>query len=347
MPDQPLSQHQIDVLVEAALAAPSMHNTQPWRFEINDRAIDVYLDRTRALPAEDPDGRALMISTGAAIFNLRCAAAHLDLDSWYGAAPAADEPDLVARIIVQPTLTPDRDLVKLYPQVARRHTSREPGRPVPLSADFRGRLTQAAASDGVQLTWLDPQGVQEVLRSGTTESLHGWADHARTVERARWISLERGDDGIPIAALGPRPAVFPAPVRDLGAGLPGRGRSRESYETEPVLAVLSSTGDGPADRLTAGIALERVLLTATQEGAHASFLNQALEYEQSRTDVQEVTGKPGFAQMVIRFSHSTITATTPRRAVADVVTVGPDRDRLITDRETARAAWPVSAPRPR
>ncbi|WP_133791642.1 nitroreductase family protein [Kribbella sp. VKM Ac-2571] len=55
---QQLSPDQIDVLLGAAVAAPSTHNTQPWRFEVQGDTVDVFLDRSRALPAEDSTGRA-------------------------------------------------------------------------------------------------------------------------------------------------------------------------------------------------------------------------------------------------------------------------------------------------
>lgn len=326
MSEQRLSQEQIDVLVSAALAAPSMHNTQPWRFAVDGAAIDVYLDPSRTLPAEDPTGRALLISTGAAVFNLRCAAASLGFDSWYGLTPTPDEPDLIGRMVLAPCTAPDRELAGLYRQINRRHTSREPGRPGTLSTDTRFGLVRAAMSEGAELTWLDPQAVQEVLHSGASAFLRGWTDHERTAERAQWISVERSDDGIPVAALGPRPAVFPTPVRDLGAGLPGRGRDRKAFETDPVLAVLSTDGDNALEHITAGMALERVLLEATREGLHASFLNQALEYADSRAEVQRITGRPGFAQMVIRFSHSPVVATTPRRTVANALKPNPTEE---------------------
>jgi hypothetical protein len=238
-----LEQQQIDVLVAAAVAAPSMHNTQPWRFEINGGAIDVFIDRSRALPAEDPTGRAVRIAAGATVFNLRCAVAWLGLDSWYGLLPSPDDPDLVARLVVAPTDSPDRRLAQLYPQIARRHTSREPGRSGTLSSHVRVVLAKAAMSEGLDLTWLE--------------------------------------------------------------------------------------ADGPVDQLVAGIALERVLLTATREGVRASFLNQALEYDDTRTAVQQLTGKPGFAQMVIRFSNSPATVPTPRRPVAEVVRSGREADEVV------------------
>ncbi|MFK4088256.1 Acg family FMN-binding oxidoreductase [Kribbella sp. NPDC020789] len=322
MPDQ-LSPDQIDVLISAATAAPSMHNTQPWRFEVDGSVIDIHLDRSRALPAEDPTGRALRIASGAAVFNLRCAAAYLGLHSWYGLMPCSDDPDHVVRVIIAPTMPPDAELAGLYHQIAFRHTSREPGLPLALSAANRMLLSGAAMAEGLELTWLQPDTIRTVLTMNARALLRGWADHDRTAERAHWIGGTRTADGIPGAALGPRPDVSPAPVRNLSAGLPGRPRTQRPYETEPTIAVLSADADSPADQVSVGMTLERILLIATRQGLRASFLNEPLEYDDSRAEVQAATGKPGFAQMIIRFSYSPIAATTPRRPVEEVVHVLP------------------------
>ena len=55
--------------------APSVPNTQPWRFVAVDDSINLYADRSRALPISDPDERALHISCGAALMNLKLAMA--------------------------------------------------------------------------------------------------------------------------------------------------------------------------------------------------------------------------------------------------------------------------------
>jgi nitroreductase len=52
-------------LISLAARAPSVHNTQPWRFEVSERAIELYADASRQL-LEDPAGREMLISCGAA-----------------------------------------------------------------------------------------------------------------------------------------------------------------------------------------------------------------------------------------------------------------------------------------
>ncbi|GAA1615579.1 nitroreductase [Kribbella sancticallisti] len=314
-----LSMEQIDLLLKAAVAAPSMHNTQPWRFEIDRHAINIYLDGSRALPAEDPTGRAMRIAAGAATFNLRCAAAAMGCGSWFGLMPDRYDPDLVARVVVEPINEPDRVLKQLAQEIPRRHTSREPVRPVHLAAEVRALLSKAAMTEQAELTWLPAPKVKEVLDLLVDTDLREIGDWHRRAERAHWVGGERSTDGVPSSVLGPRSAAYPSPVRDMGTSPTDQTRSRAVFEADPVLAVLSTNADTRADQVAAGLALQRMLLTATREGLKASFLNQPLEYDDLRRAVQRSTGKPGHAHMVIRFGHSTVTATTPRRPVSAFV----------------------------
>lgn len=327
MSDDQLSPHQIDVLLTAAVAAPSMHNTQPWRFEVEGHVVDVYLDGSRALPAEDPTGRAMRIATGAAVFNLLCAAASLGCDTWLGLCPDRGDPDLVARIVLEPGSAPDPEQTRLYREIPRRHTSRTPIQSDPLSQDDRLCLISAALKEHTELTWLTPHQVETVKDLVLDTDLREIHDWHRSAERTHWIGGERPQDGVPSSALGPRSDHYPSAVRDLGTAPRDRTRPRAAFEENPVLAVLSTESDEPADQVNAGIALERVLLTATGRGIAASFLNQPLEYDDLRGRIQRLTGKPGFADMVIRFGTSSSPVATGRRPLADVVTIRPKEEK--------------------
>ena len=60
-------------VVTAAGMAPSLFNTQPWRFLLCPDRIEVHADLGRRLIAHDPEDRELRIACGAALFNLRLA----------------------------------------------------------------------------------------------------------------------------------------------------------------------------------------------------------------------------------------------------------------------------------
>jgi hypothetical protein len=320
----------VEAMLAAAVAAPSMHNTQPWRFEIDGRVIDVILDGSRTLPAEDPTGRAMRIAAGAATFNLRCAAESLGYGTWFGLAPyPSDVPELLARIVVEPTATRDEELTDLAHQIPYRHTDRNPSDAVPLAGGGPGTLLQAAADDGAELTWLGDDDVRRVLDLVLDADLREIHDWRRRAERSRWIGGVRTADGVPSSALGPRSVRYPAVVRDLGTRPVDRLRAANLFEEHPNLAVLSTACDAPADQVAAGAALERVLLTATRAGVNASFLNQPLEYDDLRRTVQRLTGRPGHAHMIIRFGHPRPDRTpsplkrTARRPLTDVLPTHP------------------------
>ena len=68
----PILAAQASYLIEVARRAPSLHNTQPWRFTVSGDAIELYPDARRQLHV-DPDGREMIISCGAALYGLRLA----------------------------------------------------------------------------------------------------------------------------------------------------------------------------------------------------------------------------------------------------------------------------------
>jgi hypothetical protein len=308
----------IDILLAAAVAAPSMHNTQPWRFDVQGHVIDIYLDGSRTLPAEDPTGRAMRIAAGAATFNLRCAAETLGYGTWFGLAPyPREDPDLLARIVLEPTQASDEELAELAEQIPRRHTDRNPSDATPIAEDIRVALMQAAYAEGAELVWLGEPEIRAVLDLTLQTDLREIRDWHRSAERARWVGGARPAEGIPSSALGPRPAGYPGTVRDLGTRPLDRLRDQSAFETHPDIAVLCTDDDEPADQVAAGAALERLLLVAARAGVSASFLNQPLEYDDLRTKVQRLTRHPGYADMIIRFSHTHPGPGTARRPLTD------------------------------
>jgi hypothetical protein len=89
---------QLCFLLHYAVLAPSVHNTQPWLFKVVDDAVELYADRTRALPVIDPDDRELTISCGAALLHLRLALRHFGYAGDIATFPDPDDPDLLACI---------------------------------------------------------------------------------------------------------------------------------------------------------------------------------------------------------------------------------------------------------
>lgn len=307
-----LTADEIAILIRAAGAAPSMHNTQPWRFEVAGAVVDVLLDADRALPAEDPTGRLVRIGLGAATFNLRVAAAMLGHAATVVSDPDPARQDIVARLFLGSRGT-GGELGALYGEVHSRHTYRGPMTDLPVDDRLRTVLHEAARSEGAALVWLDAGQVQQVIGLVVEAEVLDHADEARRTEFAHWIGGEREYDGVPSGALGPRPDESPLAYRDLGSDVDEEQREPASFESVPQIAVLVAPTDGPAEWLRAGMALQRVLLVASAHGVSASFVNQPLEHPEQRGYVRTIVGS-GQPQQIIRLGYpSGPGVRTPRR----------------------------------
>ena len=141
---QPLT-HRI---VEFACLAPSVHNTQPWRWRIrNDHLIELWADRDRQLRVADPDGRNLAISCGAALHHFMVASRALGAISTVDLTPVGGEPGLLATIRLSPGRTAS-DAAESLEVLTRRRTDRRRFTSWPVPESRLAHLTRAAAGWG-------------------------------------------------------------------------------------------------------------------------------------------------------------------------------------------------------
>jgi nitroreductase len=303
----------------AATAAPSIHNTQPWRFRPHGVAVDVYADRTRRLGVVDPTGREMLISLGAALFNLRVAILTRGRQAIIKLLPTELEPDLVATVAVaQPT--PIGSTVRaLARAIPLRHTNRRPFTNTPVPPRVLADLSAAAHVEGGSLSVLDSAGRDAVLALVRTAEAQQRASVRYQLELAEWTAAAYGRmDGVPPEAFGPWSAMEVVPIRDFGLVQPARRRDVAEFENEPTIAVLYIGGDTPYQWLRAGEALERVLLTATVRGLATSMMSQPLEIPELRQLLHDPGGMH-VAQVILRFGYGQPSPPSPRRPLEDVL----------------------------
>ncbi|MFC7479169.1 hypothetical protein ACFQX7_02565 [Luedemannella flava] len=117
-----------------ALRAPSVFNSQPWRWRVSDDAVELWADRDRRLTALDPDGLLLGVSCGAALHHLRTALAADGDEALVERLPEPASPDLLARVTLRGRsvrAASEIDVAR-YTVIARRRTDRRPVANVPL-----------------------------------------------------------------------------------------------------------------------------------------------------------------------------------------------------------------------
>ena len=314
-----LGQDARTTLLTAAALAPSMHNTQPWRFEVGPTSVRVYRDLERWLRVGDPNKSALYMSLGAAVLNLRVAAAELGRLPHVAMLPDPNVPDLVARLELATGLGADAELATLFPYLARRRTSRMPFSDRRIPDSVVRELTRAARCEGALLRLeRDPGRVRRLLGLAAEGSTDELFDLEALVERAHWVGGDRAADGVPAYALGPVPVDRSAVVRDLAVRQVDRERATARFERHPVLAVLSVRRDDKLGWLNAGQALQRVLLSAARSGLSASFMSQALSSGEHRWLVHEPSDGQMYPQMLMRLGYGRLPDPTPRRPLEDL-----------------------------
>jgi hypothetical protein len=309
-----------------AVLAPSSHNSQPWRFIVDGDTVLLCADRMRALPVVDPFDRELVISCGAALFNLRVALSHFGLGYAITLLPSGAEPDVLAQVRVLTGGGCDASVASLFNSIPRRVTTREAFRAEAIAPEVQQRLLRAAEAEGVQAVCIDDlHGREQIAQLIADADRIQFHDPRFRRELASWIHPRRAADGMP--AYGPGmntllnvavPLVASA-IRtfDLGGGIAAAHESL--VEASPILFCIGTGIDDPQSWLAAGQALERVLLTGVGSELTASYLNQPVEAEQLRESLRRVAGMSAQPQLLLRMGRGPQAGHSPRRPIQEVV----------------------------
>lgn len=309
--------------VEYAIQAPSGHNTQPWLFKMGSDHVELLADRRRALPVVDPEDRALMISCGAALFNLRLGIRHSGYADVVNTLATKDT-DLLARISLGATAPASHSDERLFDAIPRRHTNRKAFESRLVPQELLAAMERAAGVEGAHLTIIaDSMKIAVAGLIAEGDRTQASDPHFRR-ELAAWVHPSRtaSRDGIPANAMGvPLLAsfVFPFILRTFDWGDGQAAKDQQLAAGAPILALLSTEHDTPSSWLSAGQALQRILLTATAEGLSASFLNQPIEVASLRPQLANLAGIGGKPQLLLRFGYGAAAGPTPRRGIADVL----------------------------
>jgi Nitroreductase family len=318
-----LSSDEVAHLLAAAGRAPSLHNSQPWRFRVEPDVIELWADPERALTAADPGGREQRLACGAALYNLRLALQGCGVRPLVTLSADPARPDLLAYIRYGGRKAPTPAQLRLLAAVPKRHTNRRPFTDEPVTPGERNALRRAALDEGAWLHFVDDGRERDALaRFAAQAHTIQQADPAFRAEAERWTAVgESRDDGIPAHANEQRPSAHEPWVKRDFTG--GQGRSTAAvgtrFEQDPAIAVISPYTVGASADVTAGQAMQHVLLTAAVDGLAASFLSQVIEVEQTREQLRRLIRGSHSPRVVLRIGRGWPVPTTPRRAVADLL----------------------------
>lgn len=283
-------------MVRYATLAASSHNSQPWRFRLEDEKITILPDLSRRCPVVDPDDHHLFVSLGCAAENLVLAARAL---GHYGSTRFNPS---VGDILDVPTveLEPAKPLASpLFAAISERQCTRAEydGKPIP--GDELKLLEQTGHGEGVKLLLLtDKARIEQVLQYVTEGNKAQLDDPKFTEELQAWIrfsdeeALEK-NDGLSTRATG-----NPVLSRWLGRLMfrffvTAQGENDKyvrHIRSSAALAVFVAEENDKAHWFEAGRCYQRFALQATALGLRNAFVNQPVEVAALRTQFASYLG---------------------------------------------------------
>ncbi|MEO7240198.1 MAG: Tat pathway signal protein [Sphingomicrobium sp.] len=313
---------QIHDLIRFATLAANGHNTQPWRFHVEGRAIRIAPDFARRTPVVDPDDHHVFASLGGAAENLAIAAAaqrrpaSVEFDS--------RQPSLIVRLGEG-----SGEFAALAAAIPRRQSTRANYDGRPLAVGQLKLLEQAAEVGGIDTVLLTDRRaitrVKQLVIAGNSAQLR---DRAFIAELRAWLRFS------PAEALRTRDGLFSAtsgnPVAPnwLGRQLFDRLFDADAENAKYASAIDSSAGVAvfvaeradPEHWAAAGRASQRFALQATALGLTCAYLNQPVEVAGLRNDLAALAGLPGRRpDIVMRFGRGATLPFSLRRPVPELL----------------------------
>jgi nitroreductase len=313
----------VEESLRLACRAPSLHNSQPWRWVVEDAGVQLFADRGRIGQSTDTSGRELVISCGAVLDHFRVAMVAAGWSASTDRFPNPNNLDHLASIDFSPlsfVTDAQRDRADA---ILRRRTDRLAFEPPTDWESFEPLLRQVFATSGAMLTVLGDEARPQLAEaSRLTESLRRY-DASYHAELQWWTTPLWVSQGVPPSAL---PTETEGQRVDVGRVFPAHGhgdRRTDVVADRSKILVISTPEDTRRDALGCGEALSAVLLECTMAGMATCTLTHMIEVESSRDIICGLTDDEGLPQVVVRVGMAPASEEapppTPRRPLTDVV----------------------------
>ncbi|MGY4651219.1 nitroreductase [Mycobacterium sp. URHB0021] len=313
--------------VELACRAPSLHNSQPWRWVTEGSTLHLFADLTRTMTAADPQGREVYLSCGAVLDHLVSAMASEGWRSSVDRFPDPHDPFHVAAL--QFSWAPDErteETVSRALAIRERRTDRRPFDTPPDWEDLEVRLRLTVIPYHIMFDTVLTNARRRLAEASRLTEAIRQNDPSYEAELAWWASSSVVDEGLPSTLL--TSPASPGPV-DVARTFPAASYGRHQKDSGAIdysnIVVLSTRHeDARLEVLRCGEALSAVLLDCTANGIATCTLTHMTELAQSREIVRQLVGQRGLPQVLIRIGQAPQngeTITTPRRPLAEVLEI--------------------------
>ena len=304
-----------------AVRAPSVHNSQPWRWAVGDHSLHLFADRDRQLRHTDPDSRDLMLSCGATLNHCVIALAALGWAAKVHRFPNPADVDHLASIELRRQEPAEADIA-LAAAIPRRRTDRRHYSRWPVAKGDLALMGARAARAGVTMRRVDDlANLKQIVSEAAWR--HS-ADYDYSVELSEWSGRYASTVGVPARSTPEPESAATVPSRWFAGPALAQPPNIQAAEDNAVVVALGTVADDDLSRLRAGEATSLALLTATALGLASCPITEPLEIAETREAVRtNVLGNDGYPQMLLRVGWAPLNSdplpATPRRDVAEVI----------------------------
>lgn len=317
LPDQ----ETVHAALSLAARAPSVHNSQPWKWRVGHESAQLYADSERHLPHTDPARRDLILSCGAALQHFGVGMAALGWQTHVRRMPDPSEPDHLATIEFCGRGGSEQDIA-LAAAIPRRRSDRRIYSSWPVPGGDIALMAARAARLGVTLRRVKTGQISRMLAAAVRQRSD---DAEYLAELAHWSGRVADDVGVPARNTPAVDALAAFPARRFASPDLAQPAGVDARDDAGIVVALGTATDDPLTVLRAGEATGAVLLTATALGLSSCPLTDPLEVPKTRALVRTaVLGGDCEPQMLLRIGWAPINAdplpATPRRPLNDMVT---------------------------
>ncbi|MEU3457162.1 nitroreductase family protein [Micromonospora sp. NPDC006766] len=301
--------------------APSVHNTQPWRWKVLPDALELRMVRDPRLAATDPENRLVTLSCGAALHHARVALAAEGWTAQVRRLPDPEQPELLARLTDVRHAGADPDAMRLVQCMQVRRTDRRPVREEPVPGPALDEIVRAADAEGVRLQILHRDQVMELAAAAAQAAAVSAEDPELREELEYWTSRAGTGTGLPPEVLPEQAPQTTVPGRDFGR--PGTLPISSGHDRAAVYGIVWDTEDEPENWLRAGEGLSAAWLAATRLGVSMVPLSGVVEVEGTRLTVRRILAGLGYPYLALRLGLADPAHAgpphTPRLATEEIV----------------------------
>jgi hypothetical protein len=304
-------------IIRYATLAANGHNAQAWTFALLPDAIEIHPDYSRRLPAVDQADRELWISLGCALENLLIASRAMG----YEASVSYPEVNDFIRIGLSAS-TPQSSV--LFEAIPARQSTRTEYDSRPIAVNELGEIEKMSLEPGIGMHQASLKAVSGYVHQATMQQ---YADPAFVDELTRWLRFDKKEALSSFDGLYSRCTGNPGVPRWLGKYFVSRAKPQEVADADVKklnsssgAILISSDSEDKTGWVRAGQVYQRMALTMTSLNIKSAFLNQPIEVEGVRSQLQSSfglgTARP---QMLVRFGYSNAMPSSLRRPIEQVM----------------------------